>query len=132
MKTMLAQIHAARMVALDWHYTAKGDSFYGQHLLAEKVAEGFPTDDLTETYYLGEKLKTPPRQADIMAEAVQIVSANGEKSCPVALQDILKLAAAHAEELARGNLSLGVKSLLDEVSQKCYQSIGLIERLVLK
>ena len=129
---MLAQIHAARMIALDWHYSAKGDSFYGQHLLAEKVAEGFHTDDLTETYYLGENLKTPPRQADIMAEAVQIVKARDGMTRPAALQEVLKLAAAHAEELARGRISLGVKSLLDAVSQRCYQSIGLIERTVEK
>lgn len=132
MKTMLAQINAAKMIALDWHYTAKGASFYAEHLLADKVAEGWPLDDLTETYYLGEVAKEPPSQAEIVTEALQIVKARDGMTRPAALQEVLKLAAAHAEELARGRISLGVKSLLDAVSQRCYQSIGLIERTVEK
>ena len=117
------------MLALDWHYTASGTSFYAQHLLADKVTEGFPLDELIETYYLGEKRTTPPKQAEIMADAIKLAEKNNG-SPALNVRELLKLASAHAEELARGNVSIGTKSLLDEVSQKCYVGIGLIERTV--
>lgn len=129
MKELLAQLQAVKMLALDWHYTASGPSFYAQHLLADKVTEDLPLDDLVETYYLGEKRKTPPKQAEIMADAIKLAEKNNG-SPALNVRELLKLASAHAEELARGNVSIGTKSLLDAVSQKCYVGIGLIERTV--
>ena len=69
------------------------------------------------------------KQAEIMADAIKLAEKNNG-SPALNVRELLKLASAHAEELARGNVSIGTKSLLDEVSQKCYVGIGLIERTV--
>lgn len=137
MKILLAQMTAAKMIALDWHYTASGASFYAEHLLAEKIADSLGDslrDKIIETHYLGETRTVPPTSGEIVGEALRIYE--GQKADdpkPVALSSLLAVAAAHAEELARnGRLSIGTKSLLDEVSQSAYQSIGLIERQVAK
>lgn len=127
---------AAKMIALDWHYTASGASFYAEHLLAEKVADEFADskrDALIETYYLGETRQTPPTSGEIVTEALRVYEGQKADPKPVALSSLLAVAAAHAEELARnGRLSLGVKSLLDGISQSAYLCIGLIERTVTK
>lgn len=132
MKTLLAQIAAARMIALDWHYAAKGASFYAAHLLAEKVASeiGEQADALTETYYLGECAELPPKQADIAAEAAQIATYEGGADVAAKnLAETLRLIDAQATQLARiPSLSIGTKSILDSISQHALQLVGLVER----
>lgn len=131
MKTILSQIEAATMLARDWHYNASGLSFYAEHLLADKVAEiGEHSDKLIETYYLGERETVPPSSGDISREALEIYARVNAPDIPEKLVAILKLLAAHAEELARTSISIGTKSLLDNLCADAYQYVGLIERTV--
>ena len=120
---------AAAMLARDWHYNASGAAFYAQHLLADRVAEiGKHADALAETYYLGERGEVPPPSVEIMGEAIRICNGAKGDTIPARLVSVLRLTAAHAEELARGNISIGAKSLLDGISADAYQFVGLIER----
>lgn len=131
MKTILSQIEAATMLARDWHYNASGLSFYAEHLLADKVAEiGDHSDKLIETYYLGERETVPPTAGDITREAVEIYGRADGDGIPSRLKSVLKLLAAHCEEIARTSISIGTKSLLDSLCADAYQYVGLIERTV--
>ena len=133
MKTLIAQIQAAGFIARDWHYQASGPSFYAQHLLADKVADGLESslDEIREVYYLGEKRSIPPSAGEEMEAALAIYSVAKGESLTLKLQNAVELVAAHAEELSRdAQISIGTKSLLDALSARCYQSAGLIERTI--
>lgn len=129
MKAILSQMAAAVMLARDWHYNASGAAFYAQHLLADEVAKvGDSADEIAEVYYLGERGTVPPSAGEIATDALAVYNAAKGETCPARLAAVLKLLAAHAEEVARGNISIGAKSLLDGVSAQCYKFVGLIER----
>ena len=133
MKNLLSLISATVMLAHDWHYNASGPAFYAEHLLADKVAEiGGHSDRLIETYYLGELETVPPTAGDITRGAVEIYERADGDGIPGKLKAVLKLFAAHCEELARTSISIGTKSLLDSLCADAYQYVGLIERTVAK
>lgn len=139
MKILIAQLIAASMVARDWHYNAKGASFYAEHLLADEIASYFGSklqDDIIEAHYLGEKREVPPSAGEFHKEAQAIYDSTpfpkNDKAIPSKLIGVLEVTAAHAEELSRnGRLSIGTKSLLDEVSRLAYKSVGLITRTIM-
>lgn len=130
MKYFLAQIKATRMFARDWHYNAKGRSFYAEHLLADLVLEKTDgCDALIEAYYLGDRRQVPPTQGEITTLAQEYYATNcdaggNERS----VLKMLGIAQAHAEELSRGSVSNGIKSLLDGYSERLLSVIGLLER----
>lgn len=130
MTKILSQLAAAQMLARDWHYSASGAAFYAEHLLADRVAEiAGHADKLKEVFWLGEKGRVPPTEGVVMTDAIEAYNrANGE-SIPQKLADVLRLLAAHAEELARDtSISIGSKSLLDGICADAYQFVGLIQR----
>lgn len=123
------------MIAADWHYNAKGESFYSQHLLADKVADGFGTilDELRECHYLGEMQSVPPTAGEETENALAVYKAAQGESFAEKLKSVLLLASAQCEQVAReGNIAIGTKAILDEISKMCYVNIGLIARTLAK
>jgi hypothetical protein len=74
----------------------------------------------------------PPAAGDITREAVEIYGRADGDGIPSRLKSVLKLLAAHCEEIARTSISIGTKSLLDSLCADAYQYVGLIERTVAK
>lgn len=58
---LLKTLYLIRFYAKDIHYSAKGDSFYGDHLLADRVFDDLDNiiDDINENLYLGFEHNAP-------------------------------------------------------------------------
>ena len=58
---LLKVLYCIKFFAKDIHYTAKGDSFYSDHLLADRIIDGLDDfiDDINENLYLGFEEKAP-------------------------------------------------------------------------
>ena len=58
---LLKVLYCIKFFAKDIHYTAKGDSFYSDHLLADRIIDGLDDfiDDINENLYLVFEEKAP-------------------------------------------------------------------------
>jgi len=140
--TVMADFKAIWMAAKDLHYNAKGDAFYGVHLLADMVADTEKFfDDLAEVYYLGEKGVPPPKMRHVMKAALNEEKYSQESADKVSAEEgadltnllVKRLMAACRITLAdiekaktMPGLLAGTHAVLDEASRKLLVDIGLL------
>lgn len=89
MFNVLVYLLAIQQYAKGIHYHCKGDSFYSDHLLADRIYDGIDDfiDQIQESYYLGKGDETPQPQ-ELLYEASNIIpDISGSVS-----DDFLKLA----------------------------------------
>lgn len=133
-------VKAVGMAAKDLHYRAKGDSFYGEHLLADLVwkIESL-SDDLIEVYYLGEKGAEAPLMSDICraaADKIMVSMAISDSTKPMPtefwasrLLEVCEKCAEHVEKVkAILEPKAGTQAVLDEVSKEVLVAAGLLKR----
>lgn len=129
MITLIEHIVAIRNYAKDIHYHAHGDSFYGIHLLMDRVAENLDKyeDDLKEVCYLGE-IQEVPSSADILKVAAAYIPeiTDDNKENIGRLSDLISTALDDIVRL-KGN-SPAQDSLLDGLAQDLQLKRGLLWR----
>ena len=115
------------IIVVDWlcndlHYKWRGHSFYGMHLLADRVRNfGSAKDDINEVYFLGYMGIVPPADKDNSVKAItqydKVCKENG--GCPLkSLGAQLSYLLASVENAKRTEgLPAGVHAILDSVSQ---------------
>lgn len=74
MITLIEYLIAIREYAKEIHYHAHGESFYGIHLLMDRVADGIyeTIDKIKEVYYLGD-IQDPPLASEILKVAAAYI-----------------------------------------------------------
>lgn len=133
---VLASIKAVGMAAKDLHYRAKGESFYGEHLLADLgwQVERL-TDDFIEVFYLGDKGWEAPLMKGIYQQATLI----GQEPPPPEnspsevwarrLLEVCEILVANVEKAKKTLTSkAGTQAALDEISKQVLQVVGLLKR----
>lgn len=130
---VLAQMEVVKCAAKHLHYEANGESFFGLHLLADRVDFGSSADGLKEAYYLGFKEEMPPLEAAIETIAIEgwsnYCSAISNKELVRGLYESLSQLALDVEDAKReAGLPAGVHAILDSISQTALVIKGLCWR----
>lgn len=122
MDSILEMLMVVDWLANDLHYQFKGEGFYENHLLADRVRDfGRAEDDLKEVYFLGQLGTTPPLDKDTAMNATadynKIVARN---PCLLTrLHDGLDSLARQVEICKKdAGLASGVHAVLDEISKR--------------
>lgn len=130
MLDILARLTAIQQYAKDIHYTAKGDSFYAVHLLADRIADGLDgfSDSIKETHYLGGG-ELPPQSKEILRLAIAYIPVLTDTR-----EDLTRLGSLISSTLDALGETMGNgradASLLDNIAQDLKLKLGLINRQV--
>lgn len=127
MLDILARLTAIKSYAKDIHYSAKGESFYGIHLLMDRVVDGLDgfIDSINEVCYMGAG-DEPPASRDVLrlAQAVIPVLTNTHENIE-RLVSIIKATLSELDGIK--NTDRADNSLLDAISQDLKLKRGLLE-----
>ena len=134
MSEILARLLAIYHYAKDIHYSAIGESFYGIHLLMDRVADGIhdQIDSINEVCYLG-KEKEAPRSTIIMQAAMAKMPEmwSGNKENLEELRDLIGGTIENILEMIENgsdNMTSAEASLLDDIAKTLMLKKGLIAR----
>lgn len=141
---VMADLKSIWMAAKDLHYHAKGEPFYGIHLLADMLADSEKFfDEIAEIYFLGEKSEPPPDMRDIFGRALGINLDTNNEADRVNVEEYgtendlylkrliaacnLTIADVEKAKTASGTLA-GTQAVLDEISKTVLKGLGLLNR----
>lgn len=128
MLELLALLTAIKQYAKDIHYNAKGDSFYGIHLLMDRIADNLDSfgDTIKEVCYMGAGSE-PPASRDILKYAVAYIPVIGEDNkASLTLLDNLIIKALEKVEAIK-DTDRADNSVLDSIAQDLKLKRGLVE-----
>ena len=118
MEDIVAMLTVIDWIADDIHYNSRGESFYGLHLMADKIRDfGDAADELKERYWLGSLNTTPPSGKFFAQKAISLY----EKYENLEYLDAAKEAAIDLVSMVKEtsktmDLPNGVSAILDEIS----------------
>jgi len=131
---LLRVLYCIKFFAKDIHYTAKGDSFYSDHLLADRVIDGLDDfiDDINENLYLGFEEKAPSSKQVIVGVAQDLMLVQDDtkvnwKRLYSYLEEAEELIYKIEEEYKFPQIS----SLLDNIAGDLQKKKGLIWRRII-
>ena len=128
MLELLALLTAIKQYAKDIHYNAKGESFYGIHLLMDRVADNLDSfsDTIKEVCYMGAG-DEPPASRDVLKYAMAYIPLIGEdnKSSLSLLNNLILKALEKVESIK--DTDRADTSVLDSVAQDLKLKRGLVE-----
>ena len=119
---LIAQLEGIRNTAKDIHYNCTGENFYGNHLLADRCANGLSEyiDQLKEICLLGHGYK-PLLSSEYLKRAVGYIpehaNFNGLKTLLINTLKTLE---------SVNNISKGDENLLGAIAQDIQNNVGLI------
>ena len=131
---VLATLCAIEMLAKDFHYRAKGKSFYGNHIFADLIWNvGKNQDDLNEIYYMGELQSDPPYRISVAGDAIKQINAipemANEDGYINAMYDRANALVGLVEKAKEQKKPLsGTTAVLDKISQDALQIVGFLKR----
>lgn len=130
---VLCFLLAIQRQAKEIHYHAKGDCFWSNHLLADRIYDGLDDlmDEIQENYYLG-KEEEAPSQKDLLIEASEEVNdASGDIKMDFEhLDSIIVACIARIESIveANKNLTAGDNDLLGRICSDLQKKHGFLVR----
>ena len=126
MLQILARLTAIKGFAKDIHYTATGESFYGIHILMDRVIDGLDDfiDSINEVFYMGKGVE-PPASREVLKYATAYIPVVSDNKGSLSLLD--KLIIETIDELnAYGTEDRADNSLMDSISQDLRLKHGLV------
>lgn len=130
MMDTIARLEAIYYTAKDIHYTAKGEPFYGIHILMDKITDGIQEqiDDLKETYFLNKG--TIPTNAEILQMALRLMPEITDDTIEN-IRSLSDLMGGLDENLGEmDGFTCGVRSLLDDIARSIEKKKGLLQRVL--
>lgn len=132
MITLIEYLIAIREYAKEIHYHAHGESFYGIHLLMDRVADGLydTIDKIKEVYYLGDITDSPKASELLKVAAAYIpeVTSSNEQNIRN-LGDLIAKTLDHIENeysLDPALQNRATNAILDAISEDLKLKRGLI------
>jgi DNA-binding ferritin-like protein len=120
-------------LATDLHYNASGPSFYGMHLMADRVREpihGF-IDSIIEVAFLGNGLAAPSAKAISERTATRLPALGTDAPTLIkAIDSALATTIAHITK-TNDKLPIGEQNLVGGIAESLQQSRGFIHRSLL-
>ena len=119
---LIIHLTAVSNYAKDIHYNCSGDNFYGNHLFADRIADGINDyiDQLKEICLLGHKL-SPLHSSEYLSRASKLIPSGADFR---QLRDLLIDALEIIEHIT--GVSKGDENLLGAIAQDLQNNIGLI------
>lgn len=111
----------------DIHYSAKGESFYSKHLLADRISENIYDyiDSIKEIFFLAAD-KEPLASGEYLSRAtslIPVITSDDKKNFEL-MSNLLVSALEHIESIT--DLTRGESSLIDAIAQDLQQSLALV------
>lgn len=129
--TLIAQLIAICNFSKDIHYNAKGASFYGKHLLADRVQDNLNEyiDQIKEICILGADKETLP-SSEYLKKAIELIPeiSEDDKDSFLSLKKLIIKTLKHIEGIK--NLTSGESNLIGAIAQDLQNSLGLINKQV--
>lgn len=132
MRDLIIILESVRQTCKDWHYNAKGLSFYSNHLLADRIGEPCAAfiDSLKEVCFLGNE-KDAPSSVEINANLQNILPTDmSEQFLINAVFNLLTIGMYTIEEAIKQELKQGELNLLGSIAEHLQQSKGLLYRVL--
>lgn len=128
MLDILVRLVAIKNFAKDIHYTANGDSFYGVHLLMDRIADGLDdfSDSIKETVYLGNDSLPPSSQEILKFSLAYIPAIKTTRENLEALKNLITNTCLVLDKTSQTDRA--VNSLFDTISQDLRLKAGLLYR----
>ena len=127
MLQILIKLTAIKGFAKDIHYSAEGESFYGIHLLMDRVVDGLDgyIDSINEVAYMGKDME-PPASREVLKYATAYIPTI-EKNNKADLARLDNLIVQTIDEVnAYDTNDRGENSLLDSIAQDLRLKHGLV------
>ena len=130
MEELIVQLELIRITAKQLHYSEKGDCFYGNHLLMDRIANDMYDfeDSIIESIIMAETGE-PPELSDIYSiiasKTIKMPSKND-------LLELIRTSIYLVEEKANKDRFQGDFDLLGRISNNLRQSFALLSRVLMK
>ena len=133
MEDLLVYLTAVAGLAKDLHYTLSGESFYGNHLLMDRIYDGLYdfVDEIKENYFMYQGLDVPSSK-DIFERTAAIlenIETTGQKmrSLFEFMRDVIYLCDQYAH---KDKYDCGDNDLLGRIASKMKNNVGLLRKVV--
>ena len=129
MEELIVNLELIRITAKQLHYSEKGECFYGNHLLMDKIASEMYDfeDSIIESIIMAETGE-PPILSDIYSTIASKTIKNPSKTDLLAL---IKQSIYLVEEKANKDRFQGDFDLLGRISNNLRQSFSLLSRVLM-
>lgn len=129
MEELIVNLELIRITAKQLHYSEKGECFYGNHLLMDKIASEMYDfeDSIIESIIMAETGE-PPILSDIYSAIASKTIKNPSKTDLLAL---IKQSIYLVEEKANKDRFQGDFDLLGRISNNLRQSFSLLSRVLM-
>lgn len=130
MEELIVQLELIRITAKQLHYSEKGDCFYGNHLLMDRIAKDMYDfeDDIIESIIMAETGEAP-ELANIYSEIASKTLKTPSKND---LLELIRTSIYLVEEKANKDRFQGDFDLLGRISNNLRQSFALLSRVLMK
>lgn len=130
MEELIVQLELIRITAKQLHYSEKGDCFYGNHLLMDRIAKDMYNfeDDIIESIIMAETGEAP-ELANIYSEIASKTLKTPSKND---LLELIRTSIYLVEEKANKDRFQGDFDLLGRISNNLRQSFALLSRVLMK
>lgn len=129
MESLIINLELIRITAKQLHYSEKGECFYGNHLLMDRIASEMYDfeDSIIESIIMAETGE-PPILSDIYSIIASKTIKNPSKTD---LLDLIKQSIYLVEEKASKDRFQGDFDLLGRISNNLRQSFSLLNRVLM-
>lgn len=129
MEYLIVHLELIRITAKQLHYSEKGDCFYGNHLLMDRIAKDIYDfeDSIIESIIMAETGE-PPALSDIYST---IASKTIKTPSKTDLHSLIKQTIYLVEEEAKKDRFQGDFDLLGKISNNLRQSFSLLSRVLM-
>ena len=132
MDKLIVKLEIVKAITKEIHYDSFGLSFYGVHLLMDKIGEDIDTfiDDINEICFLGSNMKPPSKKRIYQEVSEELPHEVDLRNLKVALIGVLdqidNIGKGHSEVMFVNDA--GVDDLLGRISSNIKKSLGLVNR----
>lgn len=137
MEAIIVYLEAIKGLSKDIHYELKGTSFYGNHLLMDRIHDSLNDfqDEIKENYFMYNE-KSVPTHLSIMAQAMALLPEDGTDVLVKmgTLNELIKTTIYQVEQVIKdnSNLDAGDNDLLGRISSALKNDSALLGRVLMQ
>lgn len=136
MEKIIIYLEAIKGLSKDLHYETKGQAFYGNHLLMDRIHDHLSDyqDEIKENYFMYNE-KSVPTHKTIIQNTIEMLPADDldTQAKMGILNELIKTAIYHIEQTIKDdkNLDAGDSDLLGRISSTLKNDSALLGRVLL-
>ena len=136
MEKIIIYLEAIKGLSKDLHYETKGQAFYGNHLLMDRIHDHLDEyqDEIKENYFMYNE-KSVPTHKTIIQNTIEMLPADDldTQAKMGILNELIKTAIYHIEQTIKDdkNLDAGDSDLLGRISSTLKNDSALLGRVLL-